>query len=611
MEETIFSQRVNYAIIEKYRSYSHITDKPIESVLASDLNSLFSNERVNQNFDIGELPPVEVRGKKLKQLFHFTSPKKDGERIRIPRSPLGGIFLTQDSNKIGRALSDPFSNIRIFTRENRIIKEGNTVKLVMDVYLKHKDFNHKYARKRVNKVTVKFDFDKGNTLIMKQRGNHKEFRTNSIWFFDDIELDHFREIFPKSLNSKNEPISKKHKDIKILMNINLLMVVLRSVCSEFVDLSQPLSIVESHHDKKMKDSTRSTLKKISLLNLVKGKGIKVPNNYEDILMYYYPTQKYLKRNNYKLIQSCLDRMGINHSPCIKIAHNDFEKIFLILEIRSIIGSDYYRYIPNIRWDLMENYVHCVGFRQARYYAYGVREETPTLKTKKEKSNFIKILNETLHHMRSGKFFEGGAVNGLLKEYISDVIDHIRIMEKISDVNPHVSLNACTYKTFGEEHRLYSKIERRMDRDSTVLLEYDEQFIDLINEPFEVGESVIKPILLVNEDDYIDEGEEMNHCVAGYVGKRGSVIISLTETETNERSTLEFDVNTGGLVQERSKYNKKPTDTLLMASKVMIERFNSVSSSMRVAVRKRIDKNGNYIDYEQGTGRGVMRFPIDF
>lgn len=57
-------------------------------------------------------------------------------------------------------------------------------------------------RKRINKVTIKFDFDKGNTLIMKQRGNHKEFRTNSLWFFDEIDFEYFKNLFPKSVNSQ-------------------------------------------------------------------------------------------------------------------------------------------------------------------------------------------------------------------------------------------------------------------------------------------------------------------------------------------------------------------------------------------------------------------------
>lgn len=605
MKETIFSQRVNYAIIEKYKNYSHLSQKP-KDMSIDIVGRVFETNHQPSFVDIVNLPPPEVRGKKLKQLFHFISPKKDGERLRVCRAPMGGMFLTQDSQKIGKALSDPFSNINIFTRENIITREGNVVKLVMDVYTKHKDFNHKFARKRINKVTIKFDFDKGNTLIMKQRGNHKEFRTNSLWFFDEIDFEYFKNLFPKSVNSRNQTLSKKHKDIEVLMNMGILILTLKAVCAQYIKFDEPTS--KLNFFTKLNDHReRFTLKQISLLNLVKGKGIKVNNNYEDILINLYPTQKYLKRNGYKLIQSCLDRMGIKHSPCIKIAHNNFTHTWLILKIKTIVGNDYYRYISNVKWSHVTLDYDILVNGRMRYQVYGEIDENQPLKSKREKTNFIKILNEVIT--------SDVMTNDSLTQFIGDIVDHIRIMDKISDINPYISLNACTYQTFMEEHRVYSKIERRMDRDSTILIEYDENFIDIMNEPFDMDGYTFKPVVLVNEDQYIDEGEEMNHCVAGYITNRNSIIVSLCETTTKERSTLEYDTLTGVLKQERSNYNKKPVDYLLRATRIMTERINSIQSSMRNGERKRMDRNGNYIDYIQekkwGDFRGVQRFPIDF
>ena len=410
MKEVIFSQRVNYAIVKKYRDYSPIKSKPKNITDVFGDNLFDKNE---QGYTTHSIPPPTVRGKNVKHIFHHidVDPKSNGIN-RFMHAPFGGTYVTQNSEKIGKYLGDKMSSISVHTRENRIEIEGNTLRLVLDHFVKRREFNAKFSKKSVNKIIIKFDFDKGNTHIMVQRGRQKEFRINCLWLIEELNFHHFAEIFHKNEVPKNA----RNKSIEMSMSFDLFMLTFKTVCLGCIDISKFQSDLDLHGFSKIKDF----LVTVGLANMVSKKGIKVNNDFRDILINYYPTQRYLKRNNYKLIQSCLDRLGINHPSINKIVHKNFNTIFYLGSLKNIFGEDLHKYFPNLRWEDcvdLKTSTTLNGGRSPLYKSVGDDgREFPSLTDKIEKTNALRIINDSLSPKN--------AIRKRLSEVLGELQDHL-------------------------------------------------------------------------------------------------------------------------------------------------------------------------------------------
>jgi hypothetical protein len=82
--------------------------------------------------------------------------------------------------------------------------------------------------------------------------------------------------------------------------------------------------------------------------------------------------------------------------------------------------------------------------------------------------------------------------------------------------------------------------------------------------FDEDHSLIYPTLLKTEEEYIEEGDFMHHCVGTYVDKEKSVIISLRTIDKKDRVTCEFDSQSGQLIQARHFCNGDVPDQFASA-----------------------------------------------
>ena len=74
--------------------------------------------------------------------------------------------------------------------------------------------------------------------------------------------------------------------------------------------------------------------------------------------------------------------------------------------------------------------------------------------------------------------------------------------------------------------------------------YPEYIHDIINKPIQVGEDTYYPVLLTNSSVYNQESISQSNCVKGYIGKVGSIIVSLrkNDIESDDRGTVQYVLN---------------------------------------------------------------------
>lgn len=550
-DNAFFNQRVQYAVITTFRNYSNIGQKST-TTNSLDLWCSLKDEHV-----VHSLPPKTMnrpfnRGKKLSQIFYYTDTV--GVEIPIPKAPFGGVFVTQDQQKITKHMSNPFSQVELYIRENRIEKKDGVVKMVCDIYKKQKNFNTKWSKKTVHKIVIKIDFNKGNFLIMTQRGRFKKFGTNTFHALNEIP---FR-LFSDFDMIRQHPNTELVRSLKMLTSFKLFSNVFIKVCKNMIEFGDS-------------DDFEKTINKILLENLIKNKKIKVPNDYKLLLTNFYPTQKYLKKNDNKLVQSCLDMLGIKTPTTSKILHENSFNIMYLVRLREILGKDFNRYLRNIRWDLI-NYLgsslmnvkgsicHTSSINK---HNISLDKEKPFFETKKEKGNVVRIINDYLikrsdeSKNRKLQILYLPEATGFVPALFLDLADHKKMMVDIVNSGQDVQLNATTYKTFMEEHANYGDIQRRIKRLYTIQRHHNEDILQQFNHDYFDGEDTFKIKVLSNQDDFYYEGKSMSHCVVGYIRDNNSFIVSVKDKNGDGAVTIEYSVTTGGLLQCRERFNKPP------------------------------------------------------
>jgi hypothetical protein len=72
-----------------------------------------------------------------------------------------------------------------------------------------------------------------------------------------------------------------------------------------------------------------------------------------------------------------------------------------------------------------------------------------------------------------------------------------------------------------------------------------------------GEIMIHPYVLTREEEYVEEGRFMHHCVASYAETDTSIIVSLRTEDKQDRVTCEFKISDGRMVQSKYFSNSQP------------------------------------------------------
>lgn len=458
---------------------------------------------------------------------------------------------TISEKKLKRHYGNPFAYVCINSIERSIKIVDNNLYIKNSYFFKYRGLNKKYYRKHSEIFVFKINLLNGNFTIFYRKGNRKQnikyVRVNNFLKLREFIINNnlfFKKLYPenKLIIDKQEESINDYEFLKIILNY-----------------------LES-------DSDVESMLSMDIFNLiieffVRKKEIKAPNEYKSLIVNLYPTEKFLKKNDRKLVQSILDSFGIKSKFLVKFIHeNPKISISMYSKFAEFFGQDYQKYMSSISpvfskfLETVDEEIISVNFRKLNF-KHDLR--------KMEKENLIKIINDFLtQNSPSKKAIEN--IHQLIR-------DHLSMYEKLKEYDIDIKINAVNYESFMLEHEEFSKLISLIKKGWTIEYQYDNRMVRYIEDPFTVvfddKEILFKPVILKREEEYQVEGNYMHHCVASYSDKETSLIVSLRIDEGVDRVTCEFNKKTGECLQSRHFCNQSPPKHFEESLKILKSRIS--------------------------------------
>jgi hypothetical protein len=594
MEEILLYQHYTYARITPFKNYSKFprvdtSHSGIHKQLS--YNDLFGGTTTEYYDGDNGVPisplPEEIKRKKTK-FFYWNDTFKNAPIIEYASqhklNGTRGEFRTTKDRHIKKYYNEPLSEISVHILERSIIKKGDKVTVKTNKFTKFRGFNCKYFKTTKYTASITFDMVKGDFLLVR---NLKESKTKTTVFRKN-SFQHLHNYlrstdgpfkFLRNHMGKNDGLYKELHNAFDEKQFNGSLI---KVFNKMINFPNGQLFGTLFFEEVMRW-------------FINTKKIKTPNDYKFLLTYYYPTEKYLKKNNRKLIASILDVYGLKSKITIKLLHEKPN-----LDLGSVImlcyyfGTNYQKYIGSINKDLFGTITDM-----------GSHISTSSLKMMEHNRNEWKnhgydisdIEKENLLSVLTNDPARGVSVN---ENFMGLVRDHFRMLKKIREYDPNIRMRATSSIKFHEEHNELSKIISAIKKGWVVQYFYPEVTIKQIQQPIECekksemwkhncdgtkelittineGNVKIYPYVLTREEEYIEEGKFMHHCVASYAETDTSMIVSLRTEDNQDRVTCEFKISDGKLIQSKYFSNTKPPKHYEQA-------IDSVSDLIRIHAR---------------------------
>ena len=567
MEEILLHQRYSYAKIIPFKNYSKF---PREVQPHSGIHKHFSyNDEFGSTtsyYDaeegIGLSPTLEHDKKKNTRYFYWKDDLKNIPVIKYASKHkldggMGTFYTTKDRH-IKKYYNEPFGDILVIILERSIIRRGDKVTIKTNKYTKHRGFNCKYFRTNSYTTSVTFDMVKGDFLVIStsflgKKKNKPIFRKNSFnYLMNFITSPDGPFRFLKNHISKN---NRLYKDLNNAFDDKQFNEALYLIFNRMIAFPTDGTL--------FRDLFYDTVMRW----FINTKKIKTPNEYKDLLLKYYPTEKYLKKNDRKLVASILDVFQIKSKITIKLLHErpniDLRSLF---KLCYLFGDQYQKYIGSISSDMfgtmgtindlpssslkmMESACH-----DFKNHGYDINDV--------EKENLVKVL--------TSEPVRGVTVN---ENFMGLVRDHFRMLDRVREYDPNIRMRANSMGKFHTEHMELSKIIAQIKKGWVIQYFYPQETVRQIELPIKVCKSidiepglkgtdmdeyvVITPYVLTREEEYMEEGKFMHHCVASYAETDTSMIVSLRTEDQQDRVTCEFQISNGKLIQAKHFSNSQP------------------------------------------------------
>jgi hypothetical protein len=352
--EELFKESFNYARIQVFKNYSDrfsmhkIINAPIE---------INTTTAYNRNYDrvVIAIPHLRtsfklcLKGKKRTKFFYTTNPTDSFINHALPDSPTiefeeinlncfkklvdNGIETTKDRHIKGN-YNNPFASIEINKIERWIKRDGDKITMKFFIQSRTRNFNCIFFSKSTNSTTVTFNMRTGNFVIItysaKRRSKVKHFYCNSFSALN-TSLPIF---YSKDLVNRSSPIYKEF--VESFDNIQFQLAIKNALNLQSISFGSDGVIVAQNFSAHW------------MPKFTEIKKIKLPDNAERLLMWYYPTERYLKKNNRKLIAAVLDRFRMKSNVTIKILHQyPYTDLIILQQLCEIFGKEYPKYIGNI------------------------------------------------------------------------------------------------------------------------------------------------------------------------------------------------------------------------------------------------------------------------
>lgn len=604
--EDILRQRFNFARISPYRNYTPIDShhepkknktKRSTSVLDIDLLDIESNDSdspVRREYNGISLMIPKKENTKYKRKFFYGDDIEERHQIVYPPSPFfekHNEFLSHEmvmdyytvkDRHIKSFYNSPFSSIEVTTIEKSIVRHGDKITFKTYRHMKTRGVNCKYFRNRSIANSLTYNTITGNFTTVRYEKNPKHkssrIRTNS---FEELEFFINRAIERKvTLGSPNKLVNELYA--KSLDGEAFLTCFIETLGLNCTTTLVNKLLIEAFIEK-----------------FVEVKKIKVPNVYVKFLTKYYPTEKFFKKNERKLISSITDMFKIKSKITNKILHESPDvHLPTLIGICQLFGENYPKYIGNIK---KEQFCR----KEGRYYPsgdetrYGIlnRDKIVFDLTHKEKENILGIINTH--------------PSGVSGDCLRTILDHINMILTLRDLT-EIDFKARNYTEFNREHSEYSKLMSMIRKAYVNEFVFNEKMTTDVEEPIVMNKisddglnlitTTYHPILLRREEEYIEEGSYVHHCVAGYANRETSIIVSLRNYENGDRVTSEYDVRNGNCVQSKYYHNSPPPSDFLVPLKRLQDKISkhAMKDRLKMIERKKVRAKINGIE-----------IPIDF
>lgn len=570
--EDILTQKFRYATITHYRDYSKLSDKTkslnsksidldvfdCEEDLENSTNRLKiffeSNSRVGR---IISFP--EKRGKRRTNFFYGDNDVNESCTLNYA---IKGFETTKDRH-IKKHYGNPFSQIAVTTIERSIRVRGDKVTIKLYRHNNIRQFNSIYFKKSTTVESVTFNKKTGNftTLIMNKSGkkNTKTFRVNSFALLDVLFNN-------GGILEMRDPLDKKSilfGEYKKIFNNSTFANHL----NEIFELNQNFSF------------NGTWFSQLMLEHFIKVKNIKVSNDYGMWIKKYYPTEKFLKKNDRKLIASILDMFQIKSKVTIKIMHENTKiDIYALCRLCYFFGDNFSKYIGSIDSShfLNSSFDESIQMGSGKLnFAKECKKDNFVI-TNVEKENIVKIINNLKTEHDGFTRLISKRETLVNQRFINDLYDHFKMIHKLREYIPDLHLKARHYDEFNVEHLELSKMMRFIKKGYVTEYRFADKMVEDIQTPIKVKINLgndlnpswvtpeYYPYILKREEEYDEEGRFMHHCVASYSDKDKSIIVSVRTEDSKDRVTCEFDCQTGSMIQARHFCNGNPPDDIALA-----------------------------------------------
>jgi hypothetical protein len=286
-----------------------------------------------------------------------------------------------------------------------------------------------------------------------------------------------------------------------------------------------------------------------LERFVELKKIKVSNDYGYWIKKYYPTEKFLKKNERKLIASILDMFQIKSKITIKIMHASKKlDIHSLARLCYLFGDNHSKYIGSINLEHFENsnYEDSIdgGYSKSKF-AKEWKESIIDI-SNTEKENIVKIINNLGVSNRGYQRLLGKTQTLITSNFLGELDDHFKMIHRLREFIPDLSMKAKTYDDFQNEHSELSKMISVIKKGYVIEYIFSDKMVNDVEKPIDLkidlgdgnyGDITFYPYILKREEEYNEEGSFMHHCVASYSNKDKSIIVSIRTENKSDRVTI--------------------------------------------------------------------------
>jgi hypothetical protein len=265
------------------------------------------------------------------------------------------------------------------------------------------------------------------------------------------------------------------------------------------------------------------------------KGVKFPNNFHIYANEWFGPniKKILRKTDNRMVDAVMLHRELSGKQIKKALHNcDDLNIGMLNWARNTFNDDW----------VNQDYELILGCLNSIITYYPTQE------------NFKQfVTNEELK--RVYKLFRHAIIYGTLDTHT--FYDHIRFYCELKLFEPNIKWMASDDNKSDFRYEHLDWVDKLQSyRNGTYYRKYPDYTYDLIEKPITFGDEVYHPVVLDNSKNYNEESLVQSNCVKTYIGKAGSIIISLRKggVDSEKRATIEYQI-TKSLMNENIHINR--------------------------------------------------------